>query len=79
LLWHFRTGPGIIPQPISFKAPDCKQYIYIVDGVGRWSGAIVAGGLDPSDETSALELVGAMKDLPDHAAKRGTIYVFSLR
>ena len=78
LLWQFRTGSGIIGQPISFKAPEGKQYIAIVDGVGGWSGAIVAGGLDPRDETSALGFVGAMKDLPDHTAKGGTIYVFSL-
>lgn len=78
LLWQFRTGSGIIGQPISFKAPDGKQYIAIVDGVGGWSGAIVAGGLDPRDETSALGFVGAMKDLPEHTSKGGTIYVFSL-
>jgi PQQ-dependent dehydrogenase (methanol/ethanol family) len=78
LLWQFRTGSGIIGQPISYKGPDGKQYIAIADGVGGWAGAIVAGGLDPRDETSALGFVGAMKDLPDHTSKGGTIYVFSL-
>jgi len=78
LLWQHRTGSGIIGQPISFLGPDKKQYIAIVDGVGGWAGAIVAGGLDPRDETSALGFVGAMKDLPSHTSKGGTIYVFSL-
>jgi PQQ-dependent dehydrogenase (methanol/ethanol family) len=78
LLWQFRTGSGIIGQPISFRGPDRKQYIAIVDGVGGWAGAIVAGGLDPRDETSALGFVGATKDLPDHTGKGGTIYVFAL-
>ena len=78
LLWQYRTGSGIIGQPISFKGPDGKQYVAIADGVGGWAGAIVAGGLDPADETSALGFVGAMKDLPDHTNKGGTIYVFSL-
>src|SRR5215204_3532535 len=68
LLWQFRTGSGIIGQPISYKGPDGKQYIAIVDGVGGWAGAIVAGGLDPRDETSALGFVGATKDLPDHTS-----------
>ena len=48
------------------------------NGVGGWAGAIVAGGLDPADETSALGFVGATKDLPDHTSKGGTLYVFSL-
>jgi PQQ-dependent dehydrogenase (methanol/ethanol family) len=78
LLWQFRTGSGIIGQPISFKGPDGKQYVAIVDGVGGWAGAIVAGGLDPRDETSALGFVGATKDLPAHTGKGGTIYVFSI-
>jgi PQQ-dependent dehydrogenase (methanol/ethanol family) len=78
LLWQFRTGSGIIGQPISYRGPDGKQYIAIVDGVGGWAGAIVAGGLDPRDETSALGFVGATKDLPNHTAKGGTIYVFAL-
>lgn len=78
LLWQFRTGSGIIGQPISFRGPDGKQYIAIVDGVGGWAGAIVAGGLDARDQTSALGFVGATADLPDHTARGGTIYVFAL-
>jgi PQQ-dependent dehydrogenase (methanol/ethanol family) len=78
LLWQFRTGSGIIGQPISFKGPDGKQYVAIVAGVGGWAGAIVAGALDPRDETSALGFVGATKDLPDHTEQGGTIYVFAL-
>jgi len=38
----------------------------------------VAGGLDPRDPTAALGFVGAMKDLPQHTTKGGTLYVFSL-
>jgi lanthanide-dependent methanol dehydrogenase len=78
LLWQFRTGSGIIGQPISFKGPDGKQYIAISDGVGGWSGAIVAGGLDPRDGTSALGFVNAMTDLPNDTGRGGAIYVFSL-
>ncbi len=78
LLWKFRTGSGIIGQPISFRGSDGKQYIAIADGVGGWAGAIVAGGLDPRDETSALGFVGAMKDLPSATNQGGALYVFSL-
>ncbi|HUQ93810.1 MAG TPA: methanol/ethanol family PQQ-dependent dehydrogenase [Bryobacteraceae bacterium] len=78
LLWQFRTGSGIIGQPIAFRGPDHKQYVAVVDGVGGWAGAIVAGKLDPRDESSALGFVGATKDLPEHTGLGGTIYVFSL-
>jgi alcohol dehydrogenase (cytochrome c) len=78
VLWQFQTGSGIIGQPTTYKGPDGKQYVAILSGVGGWSGAIVAGGLDPRDPTAALGFVGAMKDLPQHTTKGGTLYVFSL-
>jgi len=78
VLWQFKCGSGIIGQPISYRGPDGKQYIAILSGVGGWSGAIVAGGLDPRDATAALGFVGAMGDLPDYTARGGMLYVFAL-
>jgi PQQ-dependent dehydrogenase (methanol/ethanol family) len=78
LLWQFKCGSGIIGQPISYRGPDGKQYVAILSGVGGWSGAIVAGGLDPRDPTGALGFVNAMTDLPDATTKGGTLYVFAL-
>jgi PQQ-dependent dehydrogenase (methanol/ethanol family) len=78
LLWQFRTGSGIIGQPIAYRGPDGKQYIAVFSGVGGWAGAIVAGQLDPRDETAALGFAFANKDLPQHTTAGGTLYVFSL-
>jgi PQQ-dependent dehydrogenase (methanol/ethanol family) len=78
LLWQFKTGSGIIGQPVSYLGPDGKQYVAILSGVGGWSGAIVAGGLDPRDGSAALGFVNAMKDLPQYTAQGGTLYVFAL-
>ena len=78
LLWQFKCGSGIIGQPVSYRGPDGKQYIAILAGVGGWSGAIVAGGLDPRDQTAALGFVGAMGDLPDYTTRGGMLYVFAL-
>ncbi len=78
LLWQFRTGSGIIGQPITFRGPDGKQYVAILSGVGGWSGAIVSGALDPGDGTAALGFVNAMSDLPQYTTKGGMLYVFSL-
>jgi len=78
LLWQFKTGSGIIGQPVVYRGPDGRQYVAVLSGVGGWAGAIVAGGLDPRDPTGALGYVGAMSDLPDHTTKGGMLYVFSL-
>jgi len=78
LLWQFKCGSGIIGQPISYKGADGKQYIAILSGIGGWSGAIVAGGLDPRDATAALGFAAAMTDLPNATTKGGMLYVFSL-
>ena len=78
LLWKFKTGSGIISQPVSYRGPDGKQYIAVLCGVGGWAGAIVAGGLDPRDGTAALGFVNAMKDLPAATTAGGMLYVFAL-
>ena len=78
LLWQFKTGSGIISQPITYKGPDGKQYVAVLAGVGGWAGAVVAGGLNPKDGTAALGFVNAMADLPNNTNKGGMLYVFSL-
>jgi alcohol dehydrogenase (cytochrome c) len=77
-LWQFKVASGVIGQPVSYRGPDGKQYVAIVAGVGGWSGAIVAGGLDARDSTAALGFVAAMADLPQFTTKGGTLYAFSL-
>jgi alcohol dehydrogenase (cytochrome c) len=77
-LWQFKTGSGIIGQPMTYRGPDGKQYVAIIAGVGGWSGAIVSGGLDGRDSTAALGFVAAMEDLPQKTTKGGTLYVFAL-
>lgn len=78
VLWQFKTGSGIIGQPVTYRGPDGKQHVAILSGVGGWAGTIVSLGLDPRDATAAIGFVNAMKDLPDHTTKGGTLYVFSL-
>jgi PQQ-dependent dehydrogenase (methanol/ethanol family) len=77
-LWKFKTGSGIIGQPVVYRGPDGKEYVAILSGIGGWAGAIVAGDLDPRDATGALGFVNAMTDLPANTTKGGTLYVFSL-
>ena len=78
LLWQYKTGSGIIGQPITYKGPDGHQYVAVLSGVGGWAGAIVSGMLDPRDSSAALGFVNAMRDLPAKTTKGGMLYVFSL-
>jgi glucose dehydrogenase len=77
-LWKFKTGSGIIGQPIAFKGPDGHEYIAISAGIGGWPGAIVSADLDPSDATAGNGWGGAIPDLKNVTTKGGVLYVFSV-
>lgn len=77
-LWKFKTGSGIIGQPVSYRGPDGHQYVAVLSGVGGWAGAIVAGNLDPRDGTAAKGMVNATTDLKQKTQPGGTLYVFAL-
>jgi lanthanide-dependent methanol dehydrogenase len=77
-LWQFKTGSGIIGQPITYRGADGKQYVAVLAGVGGWAGAIVAGDLDSRDGTAALGFVNAVPDLPAATTKGGMLYIFGL-
>jgi PQQ-dependent dehydrogenase (methanol/ethanol family) len=78
LKWSFKTGSGIIGQPVSYKGPDGRQYIAVLSGIGGWAGAVVAGDLDTRDPTAAKGFVNAVTDLPKKSSKGGMLYVFAL-
>ena len=77
-LWQFKTGSGIIGQPVTYRGPDGRQYVAVLSGIGGWAGAVVSGDLDIRDGTAALGFVNAMKDLPQYTTKGGMLYVFAL-
>jgi len=77
-LWEFKTTSGIVRQPTTYRGPDGKQYVAILSGVGGWVGAIVSGELDARDATAGLGMANAVRDLPQHTQKGGTLYVFGL-
>jgi PQQ-dependent dehydrogenase (methanol/ethanol family) len=77
-LWQFKTGSGIIGQPVSYRHPDSRQHVAVLSGVGGWAGAIVAGDLDPRDVTATKGFANAVPDLPEKSAKGGMLYDFAL-
>ena len=78
LLWQFKTGSGIVGQPVSYRGPDGKQYVAVLSGVGGWAGTVVANDIDTRDRTAASGFANAMSDLPRKTTKGGMLYVFAL-
>jgi PQQ-dependent dehydrogenase (methanol/ethanol family) len=78
LLWKFKTDSGVIGQPVSYRGPDGRQYIAVLDGVGGWAGGVVSADIDTRDGSAGLGFTHVMKDLPQYTKKGGTLYVFSL-
>jgi PQQ-dependent dehydrogenase (methanol/ethanol family) len=77
-LWRFKTGSGIVGQPIAYRGPDGKEYVAVMSGVGGLAGAVVANDLDTRDGSAAMGFGNAMRDLPQRTAKGGMLYVFAL-
>ncbi|HKU85252.1 MAG TPA: methanol/ethanol family PQQ-dependent dehydrogenase [Casimicrobiaceae bacterium] len=78
LLWQFKTGSGIVGQPVSYRGPDGKQYVAVLSGVGGWAGTVVANDIDTRDRTAATGFANALSDLPRKTTKGGMLYVFAL-
>jgi alcohol dehydrogenase (cytochrome c) len=78
VLWQFKTGSGIIGQPVTYRGPDGKQYVAVLSGVGGWPGAVISGNLDTRDDSAALGWGSAMSELKKTTTPGGTLYVFAL-
>ena len=78
VLWSFKTDSGIISQPISYRGPDGKQYIAVLDGVGGWAGGGVVAHLDTLDQSAANGFAYSTADLKNASKKGGAVYVFGL-
>jgi PQQ-dependent dehydrogenase (methanol/ethanol family) len=76
VLWQFKTGSGIVGDPITFKGPDGRQYVAIYSGVGGWMGAVAQPYISTDDEYAALGVTGAMKNIKKMTAPGDTLYVF---
>lgn len=77
VLWQFKTGSGIVGNPMTFTGPDGKQYVAIYSGIGGWMGATALPSVSTDDPYAALGVVGAMKQIKAKTQPGDTLYVFS--
>ena len=78
LLWSFKTGSGIVGNPMTYLGPDRKQYIAVYSGVGGWLGAVASPEISTDDPFAVLGATGAVPDLKKKSARGGMLYVFAL-
>jgi PQQ-dependent dehydrogenase (methanol/ethanol family) len=77
-LWQFKTGSGIVGNPMTYLGPDGKQYVAVYSGVGGWMGAVAFPAISADDPYAGLGVVGAMKQIKDHTGPGDTLYVFGM-
>jgi len=75
-LWQFKTGSGVVGNPIAYRGPDGKQYIAVYSGVGGWMGAIAFPSVSTDDPYTALGAAGAVPDIKEKTRMGGMLYVF---
>jgi lanthanide-dependent methanol dehydrogenase len=78
VVWQFKTGSGIIGQPMTYRGPDGHQYVAVFSGVGGWPGSVVVNDLDTRDATAGTGWGLAMRDLKQDTSRGGTLYVFTV-
>ncbi len=80
VLWKHKVGSGILGNPMTYTAPDGKQHVAVLSGVGGWFGAIVSLDIPPDDPFGALGEVGAAyaSGLDKATTKGGILYDFAL-
>lgn len=78
VLWKFKTPSGIIGNPMTYKAPDGKQYVAVLSGIGGWAGIGVAAGIGAEDPTAGLGALGAFGDVGSFSTQGGVLTVFGM-
>jgi lanthanide-dependent methanol dehydrogenase len=75
-LWKFKTGSGIVGNPIAYRAPDGREYIAVYSGIGGWMGAVAFPDISLDDPYTALGVAGAVPDIKKKSGMGGMLYVF---
>ncbi|HEX9754189.1 MAG TPA: PQQ-dependent dehydrogenase, methanol/ethanol family [Gemmatimonadales bacterium] len=77
VLWTFRTPSGIVGAPITFTAPDGRQYLAVVSGVGG-AAANVFNPPASRSPVARLGLAEAFGDLRRRTNPGGVLLIFGL-
>jgi PQQ-dependent dehydrogenase (methanol/ethanol family) len=77
VLSRFKVGSGVVGNPITFRAPDGKQYVAVYAGIGGdWM--LLAGDVRSDDPTDLRAPADYVKDIARHTSAGGMIWIFGL-
>jgi PQQ-dependent dehydrogenase (methanol/ethanol family) len=78
VLWQFKTGSGIVGNPMTFVGADGKQYVAVYSGVGGAVGGADFPSISSDDPTAALGGGTTVPNLKQKTSPGGALYVFAL-
>jgi len=77
VLSRFKVGSGVVGNPMTFRAPDGKQYVAVYAGIGGdWM--LLAGDVRSDDPTDLRAPADYVKDIARHTSTGGMIWIFGL-
>ena len=77
VLSKFKVGSGVVGNPITYRAPDGKQYVAVYAGIGGdW--ALLAGDVRSDDPADVRAPADFMKDIARHTSQGGLVWIFGL-
>ena len=77
VLSKFKVGSGVVGNPITYRAPDGKQYVAVYAGFGGdWS--LLAGDVLADDPADVRAPPDFMKDIGRHTSQGGMVWIFGL-
>jgi lanthanide-dependent methanol dehydrogenase len=77
VLSRFKVGSGVVGNPITFRAPDGKQYVAVYAGIGGdW--LLLAGDVRSDDPTDLRAPADYVKDIARHTSAGGMVWIFGL-
>ena len=78
VLWQFKVGSGVVGNPITYTAPDGKQYVAVYSGIGGDMGLLIAGDVAANLPFDVRERGTTLPDLARYTSWGGMLFVFAL-
>ncbi|HTV50005.1 MAG TPA: PQQ-dependent dehydrogenase, methanol/ethanol family [Steroidobacteraceae bacterium] len=77
LLSKFKIGSGVVGNPMTFRAPDGKQYVAIYAGIGGdWF--LLSGDVRSDDPADVRAPADYLKDIARRTSQGGIVWIFGL-
>ena len=77
-LWQFKVGSGVVGNPITYRAPDGRQYVAVYAGIGGDMGLLIAGDVAANLPYDVRERGNTLPGLAKWTSWGGELFVFAI-